>query len=113
MRAIFREAADPEAVTIRTGITTYKGAAHFEATHGETGDRNIGSEFEPLAHADACDCEDGGGGDYAERHMWNVTDGCHEYTTTRDAYGQDEANGAACRAMATALAAIQKERKCS
>jgi hypothetical protein len=56
MRALYLLA--PEA-TIRSGFAYYKGSEHFEATHGETAYRDIGSRYSPLAYSDACDCERG------------------------------------------------------
>ncbi len=82
MRALFALAPDARFVT---GVITYKGAADFEREHDETGWRNIGMQCAPIAHREACDCE--------ERDE-----------SPTDTYGADEAHGAANRAMAAALA---------
>lgn len=107
MRAIY--ALAPDAV-IKTGLTTYKNSAHFENTHRDT-NRNIGSEYRPVYFSEACDCErqvcprNG-------RIAWNIAPS--ETTTfdpesVTDNYGQDEADGAACRAMANALRSLRQE----
>lgn len=54
MRMLYQLAPD---ATICTGIITYRGAEDFERNHDWTGDRNIGSQMQPLAFRDACDCE--------------------------------------------------------
>lgn len=55
LRALFALAP---AATVRTVAAHYKGQAHFEASHGATGYRNIGSQVRPVSMADACVCED-------------------------------------------------------
>lgn len=45
MRALLK--IDPDA-TIRTGFATYRGLSHFEATHLETGHKNVGSMIQPV-----------------------------------------------------------------
>ena len=49
---------DPGAV-IRTGVTTYRGAADFLDNYEETRRRNVGSRVAPLDLREACDCIDG------------------------------------------------------
>ena len=56
-RAVFE--LDPNAVC-RTALATWKGSEHFEANYQESGHTNIGSEFYPMRHVDACRCPDQG-----------------------------------------------------
>lgn len=49
MRAIY--AQDPGAM-IATGFTTYRSAEHFERTHGETRNKQVGSLANPIAFGD-------------------------------------------------------------
>lgn len=55
-RAVYRR--EPEAV-FRTAYATYRGRQGFEATFPETGDRNIGSAFNPVLAREACYCGEG------------------------------------------------------
>lgn len=45
----------PEAVLVSCQAR-YEGRSGFERDYPETGYNNIGSQFEPLAYRDACDC---------------------------------------------------------
>lgn len=91
---------EPNAI-FRTSLDTWNGREDFETRFRESGYKNIGSQMNPRAFADACRCPEAGsvGRDLARE------------LGPEDAYGQDEADGAACRAMATALASVQKEKK--
>jgi hypothetical protein len=75
-----------------TAYDTWKGSEDFEARFLETGYRNIGSQMCPVSAAEACRCPESGtvGRSPVEAY---------------DTYGSDEADGAACRAMANALRA--------
>jgi len=53
-RAVYERTPDAR---FRTARAVYNGWDHFEEVHPETGDQNIGSAFSPLAHRDACACE--------------------------------------------------------
>lgn len=55
MRALFAMA--PDAVLV-TAFATYKGREHFESSHWETGDRNVGSQMDPVTISELCDCEE-------------------------------------------------------
>jgi len=48
---------NPAAVII-SSFARYEGRADFEETHGTTGDRNIGSGFNPQSYRNACKCTD-------------------------------------------------------
>ena len=50
---VFRRAP---AARIDTAMIRYSGAADFQSKYPYTGQRNIGSMYEPLAYIDACDC---------------------------------------------------------
>jgi hypothetical protein len=52
-RALFELA--PEARVV-TAMATYRGREDFEASHEESGWRNIGSQMDPIYARDACDC---------------------------------------------------------
>lgn len=52
-RALFDLAPDAK---VRTTVARYDGREGFEKTYPSTGDRNIGSIFEPLPLRYACDC---------------------------------------------------------
>lgn len=54
LRLIFERFKDAKFVS---AVETYDGHAEFHRNFEETGDRNIGSQMEPCAHADACECE--------------------------------------------------------
>ena len=90
-RAVYR--IEP-AATFRTAMATWKGSEHFGANFAETGYRNIGSQMCPMSAAEACRCPETG---LVDRHI----------VTSFDTYGADEADGAACRAMANALRAVR------
>lgn len=94
-RAVYRR--EPDAV-FRTAMATYRGSEGFEATFPETGHRNIGSQMAPVCAAEACRCPEAGmiGARPTERPIY----------APHDSYGADEADGAACRAMANALRAV-------
>jgi hypothetical protein len=53
-RAVF--AIEPSARFV-TSLATYDGAADFERVFPDTSGKNIGSQFAPVAIADACRCE--------------------------------------------------------
>lgn len=53
MRACF--ARNPNAI-IRTARASYLGSEDFEAKWPGVGSQNIGSQFCPIAYAEACDC---------------------------------------------------------
>lgn len=53
MRALF--ALAPNAC-VSTAHASYRGAQHFEATHSETGERNVGAPIAPIAFVLLCDC---------------------------------------------------------
>lgn len=55
MRHLYRLA--PDAV-IQSALATYRGSEDFENTFEATGDRNMGSAFEPCAVRNACECDD-------------------------------------------------------
>ena len=42
---------------IRTAVADYRGKSGFEQDFPATADNNIGSMFQPMCYADACDCE--------------------------------------------------------
>ncbi len=46
-----------EDARLQTAQADYKGRADFEASFPSTGDVNIGSQMEPMAFSDACDCD--------------------------------------------------------
>jgi len=46
----------PEAVVI-SSMARYEGFEDFEQEYHNSGNRNIGSQFQPLCYADACECE--------------------------------------------------------
>jgi len=100
-RACYR--IEPNAV-FRTGMATWKGSEHFEENFQESGHRNIGSQMYPMAAAEACRCPESGsvGGSYSVR-LGAYNERRALYTNPVDTYGADEADGAACRAMANAL----------
>ncbi len=69
MRHLYRLA--PEAV-IQSALATYRGAEDFEQTFEETGDRNMGSAFQPCAVRNACKCtDDDDKRDKAEMAAWD------------------------------------------
>lgn len=45
--------------TVHTAQATYTSAADFDATHDDTGYRNIGSQMDPLSYRAACLCSFG------------------------------------------------------
>lgn len=53
MQALFE--AYPDA-RLQSAIADYHGKDDFEASFEDTGDANIGSQFSPLYHRDACEC---------------------------------------------------------
>ena len=55
MQALFD--AKPEAVLVSCQAR-YEGRAGFERNYEATGYQNIGSQFEPLAYREACDCRE-------------------------------------------------------
>ncbi len=55
MSAIFAEFPDAR---LKTAKADYRGCADFEAKFEQTGDTNIGSTFEPMRYANACDCNE-------------------------------------------------------
>jgi hypothetical protein len=89
-RAVYRQ--EPNAKFV-TAMDTWKNSEDFEERFRETGFKNIGSMMCPVAAAEACRCPDSGRVDNPER------------ISSFDTYGADEADGAACRAMANALRA--------
>ena len=56
MAALFERVPSARIVS---AMVRYDGKDEFEAFADRTGDRNIGSEREPLAYRDACDCPAG------------------------------------------------------
>lgn len=54
-RALYK--LNPSAV-IKSALATYEGSADFEAQFEATGDRNIGSAFEPQSMRTACECSE-------------------------------------------------------
>lgn len=52
-RALFEKAPNAK---VRTTIANYDGREHFELTYSYSGNRNIGSAFDPLPLRYACDC---------------------------------------------------------
>lgn len=57
LTAIFN--ADPDA-TVRTSMTTYRGARGFLANYPGTADQNVGSLMQPAYMPELCDCADYG-----------------------------------------------------
>lgn len=55
MRAVFE--ANPRA-RYKTALADYRGLESFNALYPETGWQNIGSNFEPLYHSEACECDE-------------------------------------------------------
>jgi hypothetical protein len=55
MRACFRRNSEAR---IKTAFADYRGTEDFEFEFEATGDRNIGSLFEPMSMRDACDCNE-------------------------------------------------------
>jgi hypothetical protein len=55
MSAIFAEYPDAR---LQSAVADYRGRQDFEDSFEATGYANIGSQFEPLCHADACDCDE-------------------------------------------------------
>lgn len=45
-----------ENARLQTALADYRGRDDFENSFESTGDKNIGSQFAPLAMRDACDC---------------------------------------------------------
>lgn len=45
---------------IVTHATTYRSPEHFEATYRDTGYRNVGSLYYPMAMCEACECAEAG-----------------------------------------------------
>jgi hypothetical protein len=102
-RAVF--IIEPDA-SFRTALATWKGSADFEARFRDSGHHNIGSQAFPVTAAEACRCPEAGSVTELlpfSRRLAPVP--------VVDDYGASEADGAACRAMSAALAAIEKERK--
>jgi len=48
--------ANPDALLV-TALARYEGREGFESIYPATGEKNIGSHYEPMAYADACECE--------------------------------------------------------
>lgn len=106
-RAVYR--IEPGAV-FSTAFDTWRGSEDFEARFRESGHKNIGSQMVPMAAAEACRCPESGRIDnarFAEAQMRAVSAVRDFQTSIHDTYGADEADGAACRAMATALRAVR------
>lgn len=54
MRAIYK---GDSGARIQTALADYRDAQDFEQKHGETANKNIGSQFAPCAYVDACECD--------------------------------------------------------
>lgn len=100
-RAVYR--IEPGAV-FATAYDTWRDSEDFEARFRESGHRNIGSQMYPMAAAEACRCPESGCVDNGPAMAWSER---QTYTNPVDTYGADEADGAACRAMANALRAVR------
>lgn len=77
-REFFRHLYDlaPEAV-IQSALATYTSKEDFEKTFEVTGDRNMGSAFEPCAVRNACECDDDDDKrDKAEMAAWDDAQRC-------------------------------------
>lgn len=102
-RAVYEHC--PEAI-FRTSLATWKGSEHFEANFPASGHKNIGPLIAPVEYAGACRCPEAG--ETGGRYNPYLAPARNYYPEpTQDDYGQDEADGAACRAMAAALAAAR------
>ena len=100
-RAVYRR--EPGAIFV-TAYDTWRGSDDFEARFRESGHRNIGSQMYPVAAAEACRCPEAG---FVGQNEGSALAGVqfNTFTNPVDTYGADEADGAACRAMANALRA--------
>ena len=105
-RAVYR--IEPGAV-FHTAFDTWRGSEDFELRFRESGHRNIGSQMCPMAAAEACRCPQSGYIDPAPPPSYHEQmSAIRSYQTNPvDTYGADEADGAACRAMANALRATR------
>ena len=66
MREIFK--LNPDAI-ISSNFIRYDGSDDFEASHDDTGDRNVGSLAAPLLYRNACACGGGRFGPHVKVHF--------------------------------------------